>query len=111
MRQADYPMGTTQATHDAHYNPTHDDSAATLNAIMRAVEAKAEDEIRTASRTFVEWLADYGTPDELARMLAFYKTDNRAECRVILDDLTARYQQYRAATLSADEQAEIAEAL
>ena len=106
-----YPDGCNQSIHDTRYNHTHDDSAATLNAIVHEVESRAEDEIRTANQKFVDWLADYATPAELARMLAFYKTGNGAECRIILDDLTARYKQYRAETLSADEQAEIAEGL
>ena len=102
-----YPDGCTQHDHDRAFNAPPGPSADLLNAIVREVESRAEDEIRTAHQTFVDWLADYGTPVELARMLAFYKTGDFAECRVILDDVTARYQQYRTATLDASEQAEI----
>lgn len=107
----DYPMGTTQATHDAAFAPTHDDSPERWNAIVREVESRAEEEVRTAHGTFVDWLADYAIPGELAIMIGFYKLGARTEVGAMVDDITRRYAQYRVATLDADEQREIEEEL
>ena len=101
-----YPDGCTQTMHDAHYNPTHD-----ANAVQCAVEARAEEEVRTCAQPFVDWLMDRGDISDLSRMIAFYKSGRMTDCRTIVDNIVQADQQYRVATLSADEENDIAEGL
>lgn len=101
-----YPDGCTQAMHDAYYNPTQD-----ANAVQREVEDRAEEEVRTCSQEFVEWLMEREDISDLSRMIAFYKSGRTTDCRTVVDNIVQAYQQYRVATLSADEENEIAEAL
>lgn len=106
MVNGDYPMGCTQATHDAYYNPTHD-----ANAVQREVEDRAEEEVRACSQEFVEWLMEREDISDLSRMIAFYKSGAMSDCRTIVDNIVTDYTQYRVATLSAAEHDEIEEAI
>ena len=103
MKAAGWPDGCTAATHDAHYNPTHD-----ANAVQMEVEDRAEEEVRTCAEGFVEWLMEREDICDLSRMIAYYKSGAMSDCRTIVDNIVQAYQQYRVATLSADEENEIA---
>ena len=94
--------------HDAaHQSYTPDES----NAIRAELDYRAEEEVRTCAQPFVDWLMDRADVTDLSRMIAFYKSGRMTDCRTIVDNIVSDYQQYRAATLTTEEQNEISEAL
>ena len=103
-----YPDGATQAMHDAAFASWPEQYA---NAIQREVEYRAEQEVATCARLFVDWLMDRNDISDLSRMIAFYKSGRTTDCRTIVDNIVQAYQQYRVATLDANEENEIAEGL
>ena len=103
-----YPDGCTQAMHDAaHQSYTPDES----NAIREELDWRAEQEVQDCAQCFVDWLMDRDDITDLSRMIAFYKSGRMCDCRTIVDNIVSDYQQYRAATLTTEEQNEIARTL
>ena len=102
------PDSCTQAMHDAAYQAYTDKQA---NAIQREVEYRAEEEVASCAQLFVDWLMDRADISDLSRMISFYKSGRTTDCLTIVDNIVQAYQQYRVATLDANEENEIAESL
>ena len=86
-------------------------AVALARAIVAEVEWRAEQEVASCAQEFVEWLMEREDISDLSRMIAFYKSGRTTDCRTIVDNIVSDYQQYRVATLTSDEENDIAEAL